>query len=74
MRGAVVPLLALGVCCAVHLLVPVLLVAGPAAVAGVAMGAAPAALVVAVLGTLAAAWLRRRGVAAAPPVPRAERG
>jgi len=72
-RGAVVPLLALGVCCAGHLLVPVLLAAGPAALVGHATGAAPAAVVVAVLGALAAAWFHRRRGAHPAPVADAER-
>jgi hypothetical protein len=73
-KGAIVPLLALGICCAGHLVVPVLLALGPAALVGLVTGAVPVVLVVAALGIVAALWLHRRRPDGALSVPLDERG
>jgi hypothetical protein len=73
-KGAVAPALALGVCCAGHLLLPVLLAAGPAALVGFATGVVAVALVVAVLGTIVAVWLRHRRGARGSDAPLVGRG
>lgn len=72
MKGALLPLVALGVCCAGHLALPLVLALGPAAVVAFlpgALGGAVAVVLAAALGAaLAAVWLGRRRRACAPPI------
>ncbi|TAK21315.1 MAG: hypothetical protein EPO26_15430 [Chloroflexota bacterium] len=60
MRNACIPAVGLGVCCSVHVTVPLLVAFGPAAIAAPFLDALPVAVGTLLIGALAAAWIGQR--------------